>query len=165
MSGSPLRQHNAGTGRSAPRRPRVGFSLKLRRGHCGKHNRIPNGAAADKVPSTADQKGQHPSARPRRTERAERGGLLLAVVLIRDQRDQRGDQRRARDTCQKLGGQHMGGGRAEGHQHLGPAEQRHDGAETYTAPNRWVNFAPSMTKAATQASTSRSRWRPWSAAR
>ena len=56
-------------------------------------------------------------------------GLLLAVVVVGDQRHERRHQGRAGHAGQHLRGEHEVGDRAEGHQHLCDAEQRHHGAE------------------------------------
>jgi hypothetical protein len=46
-------------------------------------------------------------ARARRAERAQGGGLLNAMVILRDQRDQRRNERRAGQAAQQLRGQHQ----------------------------------------------------------
>ena len=107
-------------------------------------------APADRgAENAADHECQNAGAGARRTQRAQRRRLLLALVVLGDERHQRRHDHGAGRAAQRLGRDHQIGGRAEGHQHLRAAEHDHRGAEDCSAPKRWVSLAPSMTKPAT----------------
>ena len=89
-------------------------------------NRTPADEGAE---HPADDEGRHPGAGARRTQGSHGRRLLLTMVVVGDQRHQRGHDHCRGEAGKELGGEHDHGDRAEGHEHLGHAEQPDHRAE------------------------------------
>ncbi len=113
---------------AAPIRLEPEAQQKHDRGH---HDQNSEGRAPADIGAehATDHEGQNARAGARRAQRAQRRGLLLALVILGDQRHQRRHDHGAGRAAEGLSRDHHVRSRAEGHQHLRAAEHDHRHAE------------------------------------
>ena len=113
-----------------------------RQGGSRDQDQQPEGDAPTDEPleDSDEHKGEHARHGSRRPQPAQRLGLLPAVVVIRDEHDERGPQAGSGETRERLRGQHHGHAPTRRHENHGSEEERRRRLEETLGPKALAEF-------------------------